>query len=136
MIETVPKGMEDSPAWQADRHLFKFGKATVQGAAVTLFKHEEADLVRHIVMWKLRDKADAALLKARLEALNGRIPGLVHLEVGMDFLASAQSADLVLVADLENREALDSYQAHPEHQAVVPLVREAAASRTVVDYET
>jgi len=86
-------------------------------------------------MWKLKDRADAAMLKQRLEALNGRIPGLLHLEVGIDFLESEQSADLVLVAELESREALDNYQVHPEHQAVVPLVKEAAVSRTVVDYE-
>ena len=92
-------------------------------------------MIRHIVMWKLRDKADAVELKQRLEALNGAIPGLIRLEVGIDFLASEQSADLVLVADLESRAALDHYQQHPEHQSVVPLVRAAASSRSVVDYE-
>ncbi|OIO69079.1 MAG: stress responsive protein [Zetaproteobacteria bacterium CG12_big_fil_rev_8_21_14_0_65_55_1124] len=92
-------------------------------------------MVRHIVMWKLRNKADAGQIKARLEALNGAIPGLISLDVGIDFLASEQSADLVLVADLESRAALDHYQTHPEHQAVVPLIREAALSRSVVDYE-
>jgi len=86
-------------------------------------------------MWKLRDKADAQTLKARLEALNGAIPGLISLDVGIDFLASEQSADLVLLADLESRAALDHYQAHPEHQAVVPLIKAAALSRSVVDYE-
>jgi Stress responsive A/B Barrel Domain len=95
----------------------------------------EMAMVRHIVMWKLRDKTDAAPLKQRLEALNGRIPGLIRLEAGVDFLASEQSCDLVLVADLENRAALDTYQAHAAHQAVVPLVRSAAVSRAVVDYE-
>lgn len=92
-------------------------------------------MVRHIVMWKLRDKSDADVLKQSLEALNGKIPGLIRLEAGIDFLASEQSADLVLVADLENREALDAYQAHAAHQAVVPLIRSAALSRSVVDYE-
>lgn len=92
-------------------------------------------MVKHIVIWELREKADAAAIKEKLEALNGKIPGLVHIEVGIDFLESEQSADLVLVAELESREALDAYQSHPEHQAVVPLVKEAATSRTVVDYE-
>ncbi|MDQ6972670.1 MAG: Dabb family protein [Mariprofundaceae bacterium] len=92
-------------------------------------------MVRHIVMWKLRDKADAGLLKKRLEALNGKIPGLLVLQVGIDFLASEQSADLVLLADLQDRAALDAYQSHPEHQAVVPLIKAAAISRTVADYE-
>jgi uncharacterized protein (DUF1330 family) len=92
-------------------------------------------MVRHIVMWKLNNKADAAEIKRRLEALAGRIPGLLHLEVGVDFLASEQSADLVLIAELESRRALETYQAHPEHQAVAPLVKAAAISRVVVDYE-
>jgi len=92
-------------------------------------------MVKHIVMWKLKDKTEAPTLKARLEALGGKIPGLLHLEIGIDFLESEQSADLVLVAELENHEALDAYQQHTEHQAVVPLVKAAAVSRTVVDYD-
>ncbi|MDQ6969924.1 MAG: Dabb family protein [Mariprofundus sp.] len=92
-------------------------------------------MIKHIVMWKLRDKADAAEIKIRLEALAGKIPGLLHIEVGIDFLASEQSADVVLYTELESREALQAYQSHPEHQAVVPIVKAAAIARTVVDYE-
>jgi len=91
--------------------------------------------MKHIVMWKLRDKSDAAHIKARLEALAGRIPGLLSIEVGIDFLGSEQSADLVLIAELENRSALAVYQSHPQHQAVIPLVKAATISRTVVDYD-
>jgi len=92
-------------------------------------------MIKHIVMWKLRDKADAVDIKTRLEALAGKIPGLLNIEVGIDFLESEQSADVVLYAELESREALKAYQSHPEHQAVVPLVKAAAIARTVVDYE-
>ena len=92
-------------------------------------------MVKHIVMWKLGDKADAAEIKERLEALAGKIPGLLNIEVGIDFLESEQSADVVLYSELESREALDAYQNHAEHMAVVPLVRAAAVSRTVVDYD-
>ncbi|MFQ5345417.1 MAG: Dabb family protein, partial [Mariprofundus sp.] len=67
--------------------------------------------------------------------LAGKIPGLLNIEVGIDFLESEQSADVVLYAELESRAALESYQSHPEHQAVVPLVKAAAIARTVVDYE-
>jgi len=92
-------------------------------------------MIKHIVMWKLRDKKDAAEIKTKLEALKGKIPGLLDIEVGIDFLASEQSADLVLYTELESREALNAYQVHPEHQAVVPIVKAAAIARTVVDYE-
>ena len=92
-------------------------------------------MVKHIVMWRLRNKADAAEIKVRLEALGGKIPGLIKIEVGIDFLESEQSADVILYSELESREALGIYQAHPEHVAVIPLVKGAAISRTVVDYE-
>jgi len=92
-------------------------------------------MMKHIVMWTLRDKSDAAAIKARLDALGGKIPGLLSIEVGIDVLESEQSADLVLIADLEDRQALEAYQNHPAHQAVIPLVKAAAITRTVIDYD-
>ncbi len=92
-------------------------------------------MIRHVVLWKLKNRADAPALAARLEALNGRIPGLIRLTAGADVLGEAQSADLALVADLESVEALAAYQAHPAHQEVVPLMREAATSRMAADFE-
>jgi len=99
-------------------------------------------LVKHIVFWKLKDAAhgvdkatNAARIKEMLEALNGRIPGLLKLEVGVDFLHSDASADLALYSEFESREALDAYQVHPEHKAVMPYIGEARTDRVVVDYE-
>ena len=92
-------------------------------------------MIKHIVMWKLAEGANAELLQARLMELAGNIPGLLDIEVGIDFLGSAQSADLVLTATLESRAALDAYQQHPAHQAVVPLMQAATVERRVVDYD-
>jgi len=92
-------------------------------------------MVKHVVMWKLRDKNDAQAIKEALEALGGKIPGLHSVEVGIDFLASEQSADLILIAELDSREALNVYQEHPDHQAVIPMLKAAAIARTVVDFE-
>jgi len=92
-------------------------------------------MIKHIVMWKLKNKADAGIMKDKLEGLMGKIPGLIKLEVGINIDDSAQSADVVLYSELESEEALAGYQAHPEHQAVVPWVKAATISRTVVDYK-
>ncbi len=99
-------------------------------------------MVKHIVMWRLHDEVDGILkaesavaIKEALEDLQGRIPGLVHIEVGLDFDGSDQAADLVLYSELESREALAGYQAHPLHQAVIPLVKKHACERIVVDYD-
>lgn len=99
-------------------------------------------MVKHIVMWRLKtsahgnDKAtNARLIKQRLEALNGKIPGLLRLEVGIDFVAAEDSADVVLYSEFETREALASYLSHPDHKAVAPFVGAARSERRVVDYE-
>ena len=100
-------------------------------------------MVTHIVAWRLKDSAlgrskaeNARLLKERLEALRGRIPGLLRLEVGFDFSATGNSADVVLVSAFESRAALAAYQAHPEHQDVVAFVSQIVSERRLVDYET
>jgi len=98
-------------------------------------------MVKHIVMWKLKEEAhgntkekNALLIKEKLEALNGKIEGLKCLEIGIDFLGGG-NFDVVLYAELEKKETLDVYQNHPLHQAVLPFIREAAADRKAVDYE-
>jgi quinol monooxygenase YgiN len=93
-------------------------------------------MVKHIVMWKLKDPAHATKVKALLEPLVGRIPGLLKLEVGANFAPGAMAADVVLYSELTDRAALAAYQAHPAHQAVVPLIVEMTTERRVVDYET
>jgi len=99
-------------------------------------------VIKHIVLWRLKDTADgrgraetAALIKARLEALRGVVPGLVKIEVGIDFSKSEQSSDLALYCELTSREALEAYQNHPAHKAVMPLILEARSERRVVDYD-
>lgn len=98
-------------------------------------------MVKHIVMWQLKkeahgnDKAtNARLIKEKLEDLNGKIEGLLKAEVGIDFLGN-DNYDVVLYSEVASPEALDSYQKHPLHQAVLPFIREAVCDRKAVDYE-
>ncbi len=99
-------------------------------------------MIKHIVMWRLKETADgrgrgenARLIKSRLESLRGVIPGLIGIEVGIDFSDTPDSADIVLYSEFETREALDAYHAHPAHEAVKPLVLAARTERRLVDYE-
>ncbi|GAB6123296.1 MAG: Dabb family protein [Dysgonomonas sp.] len=98
-------------------------------------------MIKHIVMWKLKDEAhgndkatNAGLVKEKLEALSGKIDGLLKIEVGIDFLGGG-NFDVVLYSELSSKEALDIYQNHPLHQAVLPFIREAVMDRKAVDYE-
>ena len=99
-------------------------------------------MIKHIVAWRLKDSAgghskaeNARQMKARLEALRGRIPGLLGLEVGLDFSATENSSDVVLVTSSATKADLAAYQVHPAHKAVGLFVREVVAERRLVDCE-
>ncbi len=99
-------------------------------------------MIKHIVLWKLKDFAEGATkqqnalrIKALLEEMQGKIPGMLKLEVGLNSEKSGDAADISLYTEFESREALDAYQIHPAHMPVkkfIPLVR---TERRVADYE-
>lgn len=98
-------------------------------------------MIKHIVFWRMNGESpaqravQAAAIKEALEALNGRIPGLLRLEVGIDLSRDVDAADVVLYSEFVDRAALEAYHHHPEHQKAAPLVRAARCERRVVDYE-
>jgi heme-degrading monooxygenase HmoA len=98
-------------------------------------------MLKHIVMWKVRgdDAADRgrniALLKTEFESLRGRVPGLLHLEVGVDESGVDYACDVVLYTEFDSREALAAYAEHPEHLRVRRTLGDIRTSRHQVDYE-
>ena len=99
-------------------------------------------MVKHIVLWKLKEEAggrskkeNAGELKKRLEDLKGKIPEIVELEVGLSFEVSETASDVSLYSSFKTREDLGRYQKHPDHQKVVEFVRGIVSERRVVDYE-
>lgn len=98
-------------------------------------------MLKHIVMWNVRgDDADSharnvALLKSEFESLRGRVPGLLHLEVGIDESRIDYACDVVLYTEFESREALAAYAQHPEHLRVRRTLGDLRSARHQVDYE-
>lgn len=97
-------------------------------------------MVKHIVMWRLRGQTEAerheAALKVRrcFESLRGRIPGLLHLEVGIDHSRVDYACDVVLYTEFDSQDALDGYAQHPEHQRVKDELGDLRVQRHQVDY--
>ncbi len=116
-------------------------------------------MIKHIVLWRLKDHAlgaskqdNAEKLKALLEALRDTVKEIKHLEVGINAQASAQAAvasgvvdpslrspapcmDVALYSEFSSWDDLDAYQKHPEHLKVAGFVQEVRLERHVVDYE-
>ena len=99
-------------------------------------------MIKHLVFWRLQEEAlgqpkavNAQRMREQLEGLRGRIPGLLAIEVGIDFSAGPASSDVALYSEFTDRAALQHYQAHPLHQEVVAFVAQVQAERRMVDYE-
>lgn len=75
-------------------------------------------MIRHVVMFWLKDKTRIEETLGVLLSMRGKIPGMIQIEAGKDFLHSDRSCDICLNTAFESREALDAYQTHPAHMPV------------------
>ncbi|GFE83868.1 stress responsive protein [Steroidobacter agaridevorans] len=91
-------------------------------------------MIKHIVLWRLKNKADVARVKQELESMRGKIPGLLSLEVGVNF-AESSPVDLGLYTEFSDRAALNAYSDHPVHVPVKQAVGGLIQDRWVLDYE-
>ena len=91
-------------------------------------------MIKHVVCQKFADKQDAQQAAEMLRALVGVIPSLKSMEVGIDFLGSERSYDLVLSAEFENEECLHAYDAHPAHGEVRKFIRAHRTGTVSVDF--
>ena len=85
---------------------------------------------------KLKDKGDAPKVKALFESMKEHIDLIQELQVGIDYLDSPRSYDVVLEMVVASKEALEAYQAHPYHvNEVKPFIHAVRSGSATVDYE-
>jgi len=100
-------------------------------------------MIKHIVMWKLKEFAEGASkmenarkLKTRLEALPALIKEMQAVEVGINCIPSEAAYDVVLYSEFEDKAALLAYQQHSEHQKLISeFLDKVRINKKVVDYE-
>lgn len=100
-------------------------------------------MVKHIILWTLNPELSEtekqsvkAGIKAGLEGLVGKVPGLLEVKVNVDGRLDSSNCDVMLDSTLESVEALKGYAVHPEHVAVANTkVRPYTVQRTCLDFE-
>ena len=93
-------------------------------------------MIRHVVMWKLNDPADAPRFKQLLDTCIGLVPGMIEFEVGIRSTGLDANVDVLLVSSFVDAAALDAYQNHPHHKAVSSQLGPLRESRSVLDHES
>lgn len=95
-------------------------------------------MVKHIVCFMLKDKSEESCRKAQevLLSMKDNVDILRDIQVGVDFLHSERSCDVILEVVVEDRAALEAYQNHPYHVGVVKKYMHAVRESSVsADYE-
>ena len=97
-------------------------------------------MIRHIVMWDidgqtLEDKRrNVDVLRRSFQSLRGQVPGLMHIEIGVDHSCVSYACDVVLYSEFASQEALDAYANHPAHLRVKAEIGNMRIARHQVDY--
>ena len=95
-------------------------------------------MVKHIILWKLKEEHNNISVKSdikeNLEKLIGKIPGLMEINVQIEGLASS-NADVMLYSVFQDEAALKGYAVHPEHVYVADtFVRPFTETRLCLDF--
>ena len=94
-------------------------------------------MIKHIVCFKLKDNSPEECNKAAeiLRSMEGNVDLIRDIEVGVDFLHSERSYDIILQVVLDNAEALEKYQNDEYHCNVVKKNMHAVRESSVaIDY--
>ncbi len=99
-------------------------------------------MIRHAVILGVRgDNGLNGIEKAKelrelLLGLEGRIPGLLNIEVGVNHTdAPDDNAELILICDFNSIEDCAMYQIHPAHVEVTKELAKYKTTRSCVDWE-
>ncbi|AET95165.1 hypothetical protein BSFA1_81560 (plasmid) [Burkholderia sp. SFA1] len=99
-------------------------------------------MLRHIVMWKLKEFAEGATraenarkFKERLEACSSLVEGQGLFEVGIAQGGFNCTYDVVLVSEFDDLTTLETYLADPRHQELADFAAPLRQERQCLDYE-
>lgn len=98
-------------------------------------------MIKHIVMWDVLGPSAAeravniARLREAFEGLRSQIPGLLHIEIGVDTSRVAYACDVVLYSEFDCQDSLDAYAVHPAHLRVREALEGVRIARHQVDYD-
>lgn len=95
-------------------------------------------MVKHVLFVKLKDNSSESCerVRALFMSMKEHIAVIRELHVGIDYLHSERSYDVVLELLVDDRKALADYQQDPYHvHDVKPYIHDVRSGSATVDYE-
>ena len=103
-------------------------------------------MIRHVVMWKLKDEAEGATkqknaekMKLILEGLKVNIEEIKSVEVGINITEDDEEPgtafDVVLISDFETELDYTMYTRNAHHKKAIDFINSVIKERHFVDYK-
>ncbi len=95
-------------------------------------------MIKHVVCYKLKDSSinSKQKVKEMFMSMKDKIEYIKDIQVGLDFLGSERSYDVILEIVFESVESMNKYQKHEYHTTTVkPFMANARVASVSVDYE-
>ena len=92
-------------------------------------------MIKHIYLYKLKDKGQAAEIAARLMTMKDRIPSVCGVETGIDFVGAGASFDLMELVTCRNMEDFQAFCRDPYHDSLRKYMKDRVAEGYKVDFD-
>jgi hypothetical protein len=99
-------------------------------------------MIRHIVMFKLKEFSDpsekqkaAETLKRELLSMKTKIPVIREFEIGINEGENPSSYDVSILSTFISWDDLRIYQVHPAHQAFIAFNKNYSIKKAIIDYD-
>lgn len=90
----------------------------------------------HIVFFKLQDESNIEKAADILRGMEGKIPELKELQVGVDVIRSDRSYDIALITKFDNKNDYEIYNSSEYHvNEVIKNLKPMLESSKTVDFE-
>jgi hypothetical protein len=127
------------PLWERAGERGSYARCLVSMTDLSVFqynKQRRAPLITHVVLFKLKDRSPESIYKAEqvLRGLEGKVPVIRSIEVGVDALRSQRSYDIALTVKFDTLKTSRPIRP-PEHVLVADYIASVRDSVAVVDYE-
>lgn len=89
----------------------------------------------HVVMMKVKEAKDIQTVADILLSMEGKIPQINELEVGINEIESDRNFDVILITRFDSKDEMDVYQVSDYHQhQVLDRIRPLLEKTVAADY--
>ncbi len=91
-------------------------------------------MIKHVYLYKLKDKQTAREVAERLMTMKTNIPSVAAVEVGIDFAGAAASFDLLEMVCCKTEEDFRAFCTDPYHDQIRAYMKTVVQEGYKVDY--